>query len=67
MGGTELSDGMKNRIIRLSDKDKEQEALRLYIAMIKILNQGYDVELKKIKDHIKVSRVTRQTETEMYF
>lgn len=62
-----MSDGMKNRIIRLSDKDKEQEALRLYIAMIKILNQGYDVELKKIKDHIKVSRVTRQTETEMYF
>lgn len=58
---------MKNRIIRLSDKDKEQEALRLYIAMIKILNQGYDVEVKKIKDHIKVSRVTRQTETEMYF
>lgn len=58
---------MKSKIIRLSDKDKEQEALRLYIAMIKILNQGYDVEVKKIKDHIKVSRVTRQTETEMYF
>lgn len=58
---------MKSRIIRLSDKGKEQEALRLYIAMIKILNQGYDVEVKKIKDHIKVSRVTRQTETEMYF
>lgn len=62
-----MSDGMKSRIIRLSDKGKEQEALRLYIAMIKILNQGYDVEVKKIKDHIKVSRVTRQTETEMYF
>lgn len=62
-----MSDGMKSKIIRLSDKDKEQEALRLYIAMIKILNQGYDVEVKKIKDHIKVSRVTRQTETEMYF
>lgn len=62
-----MSDGIKGRIIRLSDKDKEQEALRLYIAMIKILNQGYDVEVKKIKDHIKVSRVTRQTETEMYF
>ena len=58
---------MKSRIIRLSDKGKEQEALRLYITMIKILNQGYDVEVKKIKDHIKVSRVTRQTETEMYF
>lgn len=62
-----MSDGMKRKIIRLSDKDKEQEALRLYIAMIKILNQGYDVEVKKIKEHIKVSRVTRQTETEMYF
>ena len=59
--------GVLGKDIRLSGKNKEQDAWKLYTATMKILDQGCDVEVKKTKDHIKVSRVTRQTETEMMF
>lgn len=59
--------GTTGKDTKLSGKDKEREAWKLYTATMKILDQGCDVEVKKIKDHIKVSRVTRQTETEMMF
>ena len=59
-----MRSGVLGKDIRLSGKNKEQDAWKLYM---KILDQGCDVEVKKTKDHIKVSRVTRQTETEMMF
>ena len=62
-----MRSGVLGKDIRLSGKNKEQDALKLYTATMKILDQGCDVEVKKTKDHIKVSRVTRQTETEMMF
>lgn len=47
--------------------DNESDAMKLYKATMRILDQGYDVEIRKGRDYIKVNKVARKTETEMVF
>lgn len=45
-----MRSGVLGKDIRLSGKNKEQDAWKLYTATMKILDQGCDVEVKKTKD-----------------
>ena len=43
----------------------ECDAVKLYWKIREIVDKGDDVEIRKIKDHLKISKVTRKTDIEV--
>lgn len=55
----------QDRVYKLREESEQQAAMKLYVAVRSIVDKGDDVEIRKIKDHLKVSKVSRKSDLEM--
>lgn len=55
----------KIKLEKLNTQEAQQTAMKLYCKVLEIVDCGDDVEIKKIKGRLKVSKVSRKSDLEV--